>query len=81
VVGAASKGGVMRFRTETQQERNARWAEEHQRWKRVFAFLPVQVADGDTRWLEFVERRRYENPNFHIGGYLYDYRAITKCAS
>jgi hypothetical protein len=48
----------MRFRTETQQERNARWA-------------------GNIS----VERRRYENPNFHIGGYLYDYRAITKCAS
>lgn len=29
------------------------------KWRRVFAWLPVEVGPGDCRWLEFVERREW----------------------
>jgi hypothetical protein len=30
---------------------------KRERWHRWFAWRPVRVADGDCRWLEYVERQ------------------------
>lgn len=28
-------------------------------WRRWFAWYPVQIAKGDCRWLEYIERREH----------------------
>jgi hypothetical protein len=43
-------------------------------WHRKFAWLPVQLNNGQMAWLEFVDARREKNSNYHIGGYVWEYR-------
>lgn len=49
---------------------------ELMQWSRVFAWFPVEVADNDTRWLEFVERRIVERGSTWAGDWeTVEYRA------
>jgi hypothetical protein len=51
-------------------------------WHRVFAWWPVWIADGDCRWMEWVERRlTHEGGGY--GNYLIyaDYRALKASRS
>ena len=41
----------------TPEQRRRTKYERLMTWHRHFAWLPIRVADGDCRWLEFVERR------------------------
>lgn len=43
-------------------------------WHLRFAWLPKKIDEGVFAWLELVEARRRLNPNYHIGGYLWEYR-------
>lgn len=56
-------------------------AEAARNWHKHFAWLPVRVAEGDCRWLEFVMRRYpfarvgwtvFDEPCVRHGGYVED---------
>lgn len=49
----------------------------HQRitqWHRWFAWYPVRIADGDCRWLEYVERKATYWCGWDSDGYYWYYR-------
>ncbi len=51
----------MKIRTSTLEQRQS------DAWVPVFAFMPVQVDDGDYRWLEIVERRELKTMQTRFG--------------
>lgn len=53
-------------------------APDYTQWHRVFAWFPVEVAPGDVRWLERVERRIYNYVQTYAGDACdVEYRAIA----
>lgn len=63
----------MKFQTETFEEKKARL----DRWHDFFAILPREVAPGDNRMLELIERRGEfvkKHPGIH-GFWKFRYRA------
>lgn len=46
------------------------------KWKRTFALTPKKVADGEWRWLEFVEYRVMPVGKFPMNNWVTQYRSI-----
>jgi hypothetical protein len=51
-------------------------AVDKQNWHRWFAWYGVHV-NGDTVWLEIVERKGTYHPDSCGGGYSYEYRNVA----
>ncbi|QWY83228.1 hypothetical protein [Rhizobium phage RHph_X2_25] len=56
----------MRLKLESVEEWRARCG----KWHRWFAWYPVRVGDSDVRWLEYVERKGWNN---HFIGWQWEY--------
>lgn len=48
------------------------------KWHPWFAWYPVEVAEGDYRWLEYVERKLDEVYGYDVYYLDYVYREIIK---
>ena len=56
-------------------------------WHRWFALMPRRVADGDCRWLEYIERKGITymgyaacppGPMYKVEKWRYEYRVLNK---
>lgn len=61
----------MKFKCDKPKKANRR-AE----WHRKFAWWPVQVAPGDCRWLEVVQRKGRVERGYECYRWVYEYRAL-----
>lgn len=61
----------MRIKTLTIAEAKA----ARESWRRKFALFPVRVADGEWRWLEFVERRELSTVSHFVRAFTVQHRA------
>lgn len=50
--------------------------EYHMNWHKWFAWRPVEVAQGDCRWLEYVERRLIPSKVYYPYYDNFEYRSI-----
>lgn len=46
-------------------------------WHRIFAIMPHQVAEGDCRWLEYIERKLIWEEGCYSSESRWIYRAIA----
>jgi hypothetical protein len=66
---------AMKLEVETDDARMERLSQ----WRPYFCWLPRQIAYGDVRWLETVERRAVFRFSFIAGGYESRWEYRPKC--